>query len=63
MTRAITALTLALLVTTATVPALAQSLDDVVREIEAVYGRMTDLRADFTQTELAPAMAWSCALL
>jgi outer membrane lipoprotein carrier protein len=50
MTRAITALTLALLVTTATVPALAQSLDDVVREIEAVYGRMTDLRADFTQT-------------
>jgi outer membrane lipoprotein carrier protein len=37
-------------VATATVPAAAQSLDDVVREIEAVYGRMTDLRADFTQT-------------
>ena len=30
--------------------AAAQSLDDVVREIETVYGRMTDLRADFTQT-------------
>jgi chaperone LolA len=31
-------------------PASAQALDDVVREIEGVYGRMTDLRADFTQT-------------
>src|SRR5512132_2515443 len=50
MKRAVTMLTLALLVATATVPAAAQSLDDVVREIEAVYGRMTDLRADFTQT-------------
>jgi outer membrane lipoprotein carrier protein len=27
----------------------AQSLDDVLREVEGVYGRMTDLRADFTQ--------------
>ena len=50
MTRAVTVLMLALLVTVATVPASAQSLDDVVREIETVYGRMTDLRADFTQT-------------
>jgi outer membrane lipoprotein carrier protein len=50
MKRVVTMLTLALLVATATVPATAQSLDDVVREIEAVYGRMTDLRADFTQT-------------
>jgi outer membrane lipoprotein carrier protein len=50
MKRAVMMLTLALLVATATVPAAAQSLDDVVREIEAVYGRMTDLRADFTQT-------------
>ncbi len=31
-------------------PAAAQSLDDVVRDVEAAYGRMTDLRADFTQT-------------
>jgi outer membrane lipoprotein carrier protein len=31
-------------------PVSAQSLEDVVREIEAVYSRMTDLRADFTQT-------------
>ena len=50
MIRAVTAMTLVLLVAAATVPASAQSLDDVVREIEAVYGRMTDLRADFTQT-------------
>ena len=48
--KAVTALTLALLVAVATAPAAAQSLDDVVREIETVYGRMTDLRADFTQT-------------
>jgi len=50
MMKAVTALTLALLVAVATAPAAAQSLDDVVREIETVYGRMTDLRADFTQT-------------
>src|SRR6266705_4152470 len=31
-------------------PVSAQSLDEVLREIEGVYGRMTDLRADFTQT-------------
>ena len=48
--RAVAALTLALLVLATTVPAAAQSLDDVVREIESVYSRMTDLRADFTQT-------------
>jgi len=50
MTRAVAALTLALLVMATAIPAAAQSLDDVVREIESVYGRMTDLRADFTQT-------------
>ena len=50
MRRAISGLTLVLLMAAATAPAVAQSLDDVVREIEAVYGRMTDLRADFTQT-------------
>lgn len=49
MRRAISGLALVLLVASA-VPAAAQSLDDVVREIETVYGRMTDLRADFTQT-------------
>ena len=48
--KAVAALTLALLVLATTVPAAAQSLDDVVREIESVYSRMTDLRADFTQT-------------
>src|SRR5262245_4162110 len=50
MRRAILGLTLVLLVAALAVPAAAQSLDDVVREIETVYGRMTDLRADFTQT-------------
>src|SRR6266446_2486036 len=50
MNRAVAVLILALLVTAVAVPAAAQSLDDVVREIETVYGRMTDLRADFTQT-------------
>ena len=50
MNRAVAVLILALLVTAVAVPAAAQSLDEVVREIEAVYGRMTDLRADFTQT-------------
>jgi outer membrane lipoprotein carrier protein len=48
--RAVGALTLALLLVATAVPAAAQSLDDVVREIESVYSRMTDLRADFTQT-------------
>jgi len=50
MMRAVAALTLALLVMATAIPAAAQSLDDVVREIESVYSRMTDLRADFTQT-------------
>jgi len=48
MIRAVTVLVFALLAAAA--PARAQSLDDVVREIESVYGRMNDLRADFTQT-------------
>lgn len=50
MLRAFTALTLVLLAMAGLSPASAQSLDDVVREIETVYSRMTDLRADFTQT-------------
>ena len=29
---------------------VAGSLDEVLREVEGVYGRMNDLRADFTQT-------------
>lgn len=52
MLRAVTVLTIALLIAAAprAAGAQTQSLDDVVREIENVYGRMTDLRADFTQT-------------
>ena len=47
MVKAVAMVALVLLV--AAGPVSAQSLDDVLREIEAVYGRMTDLRADFTQ--------------
>src|SRR5438552_19089924 len=36
------------LVTPSAVPA--ETLEDVVRELEAAYSRMTDLRAEFTQT-------------
>src|SRR6058998_2054694 len=48
MVKAVAVLTLAVLV--AAGPVSAQPLDEVVREIETVYSRMTDLRADFTQT-------------
>jgi outer membrane lipoprotein carrier protein len=48
MVKAVVMLALALPV--AAGPVSAQSLDDVLREIEGVYGRMNDLRADFTQT-------------
>ena len=41
---------LALGVLTAVGSVSAQTLDDVVREIETAYSRMTDLRADVTQT-------------
>src|SRR3989454_9841983 len=34
----------------ATGSALGQTLDDIVRDVEASYARMTDLRAEFTQT-------------
>jgi outer membrane lipoprotein carrier protein len=47
MVKAIAMVALVLLV--AAGPVSAQSLDDVLREVEGVYGRMTDLRADFTQ--------------
>lgn len=47
MVKAVALAALVLLV--AAGPVAAQSLDDVLREVEGVYGRMTDLRADFTQ--------------
>jgi chaperone LolA len=48
MVKAVAVLTLSLLVAPGLVAA--QSLDEVLRDIEAAYGRMLDLRADFTQT-------------
>src|SRR2546428_480750 len=48
MVKAVAALTLAVLVAVGSVSA--QPLDEVIRDIEAAYGRMIDLRADFTQT-------------
>jgi outer membrane lipoprotein carrier protein len=48
MVKVVAALTLCVLVTVGS--AAAQSLDDVVREIETAYSRMTDLRADVSQT-------------
>jgi outer membrane lipoprotein carrier protein len=48
MVKAAAVLALVLLVAAGAVSA--QSLDEVLREVEGVYGRMTDLRADFTQT-------------
>ena len=47
MVKAVAMVALVLLI--AAGPVSAQSLDDVLREVEGVYGRMTDLRADFTQ--------------
>jgi outer membrane lipoprotein carrier protein len=47
MVKAVAMAALVLLVAAGSVSA--QSLDDVLREVEGVYGRMTDLRADFTQ--------------
>ena len=44
------ALLLSLTLLAACAPASAETLDDVVRDVEAAYGRMTDLRAEFTQT-------------
>jgi len=48
MVKVVAALTLGVLAVVGSVAA--QTLDDVVREIETAYGRMTDLRADVTQT-------------
>jgi len=47
MVKAVTVLTLVLLVAAGS--ASAQSLDEIVRDIEVAYARMTDLRADFIQ--------------
>src|SRR5216684_5370264 len=47
MVKAVAVLTLAVLV--AAGPVSAQPLDEVVRDIEAAYGQMVDLRAEFTQ--------------
>ncbi len=44
------ALLLSLTLLAACAPASAETLDAVVRDVEAAYGRMTDLRAEFTQT-------------
>jgi outer membrane lipoprotein carrier protein len=44
------ALLLSMTLLAAGVPASAEILDGVVRDVEAAYGRMTDLRAEFTQT-------------
>jgi outer membrane lipoprotein carrier protein len=48
MAKLVAALTLCILAAVGS--AAAQTLDDVVRDIEAAYSRMTDLRADVTQT-------------
>ncbi len=42
-------LLLSLTLLAACAPASAETLDDVVRDVETAYGRMTDLRAEFTQ--------------
>jgi outer membrane lipoprotein carrier protein len=48
MVKVVAALTLCVLATVGS--AAAQTLDDVVRDIEVAYSRMTDLRADVAQT-------------
>jgi outer membrane lipoprotein carrier protein len=57
MVKAIAMVALVLLV--AAGPVSAQSLDDVLREVEGVYGRMTDLRADFTQVAFNKSLSQS----
>jgi len=57
MVKAVAMVALVLLV--AAGPVSAQSLDDVLREVEGVYGRMTDLRADFTQVAFNKSLSQS----
>jgi outer membrane lipoprotein carrier protein len=47
---------LALVLVTA-VPALAQSLDDVIRDVETAYGRITDMRAEFSQSSFNKSLS------
>src|SRR5882762_225272 len=48
MVKVVAALALLLFATAG--PARAQSLDEVVRDVETAYGRITDLRAEFSQS-------------
>src|SRR5437762_14235478 len=50
MRYALVLLTLVLVATPAAAQTAAVSLDDVVRGVEAAYGRMTDLKAEISQT-------------
>src|SRR5881628_1805462 len=50
MRYALVLLTLLLIATPAAAQTAAVSLDDVVRGVEAAYGRMTDLKAEISQT-------------
>src|SRR5207248_10389925 len=50
MRYALALLTLVLVATPAAAQTAAVSLDDVVRGVEAAYGRMTDLKAEISQT-------------
>ena len=53
MKRAIALLALLIIAPPAVVPAApAPTLDDVIRGVEGAYGKMTDLRGDFTQSAL-----------
>src|SRR2546428_5446408 len=50
MRYALALLTLALFAAPAVAQPATTSLDDVVRGVEGAYGKMTDLKAEFTQT-------------
>src|SRR5262245_28848226 len=50
MRYALALLTVVLAVMPAAAQTAAVSLDDAIRSVEGAYGRMTDLKADFTQT-------------
>jgi len=53
---------LAVLILAAVVPAWAQpKLDDVIQGVEAAYGKMNDLRADFTQTAFNKSLGQNIA--
>src|SRR5262249_7725503 len=56
MIRAVAALALVLCMTATAIPAAAPSLHDVLRQIETVYRRMTDLPAAFQQSAFNRSM-------